>query len=191
MTKSLLLITFILSFGNLYGYDFEVRAACLIPQENRYRHVYGKSIMDWEMEMSTPICKDFAGWTNLSYYTKKGHFTYLKESTSVINWALNLGVKGYFCRSGCFSPYLGCGLGPAYVRFRDNSFYVKQKINLWGVALLAKSGIEMEIDCNFFLDVFVDYSFNTFSKPHAMKGITTNGTNTGGVKMGMGLGYRW
>lgn len=185
--------------------DIEVRAACLIPTDNHFRSVYGNTVCDWEFEVSTPLenfldctscwaeninLTQWYGWANFSYYTKNGHFTYLKEETNALNWTLNFGVKRYFCCGSTFLPYFGLGVGVAHVRFSDHSFYVRQNINLWGFSLLAKSGVEVQLAYNLFLDFFLDYSYNRFSKPHAIQGISTRGVNTGGFKIGLGIGYR-
>lgn len=158
---------------------------------------------------------DWFAWGNLSYYNKHGRShgktistvdpcvlqgldaatigalnnngvsnRCFEESSEISNWTLNVGLKYIFCREYCFQPYLGFGLGAAYVRFRDHSIYVKQEIHQCGISLLAKSGVEYALMCNLFLDFFADYSFNWLK--HCSRDF-----NTGGFKIGLGLGYRF
>jgi len=116
----------------------------------------------------------------------------LTVSSKICNWAINFGLKHYFrsCDCDC-RPYLGFGIGGAHVQYQDRSIYVKEDIKMWGFCLLAKAGIEYNLCYNFFLDLFVDYSSNWFAKPDSKHNIGTRKTNTGGVMLGLGLGYHF
>ena len=92
------------------------------------------------------------------------------------------------CR--CFRPYLGFGIGFAHVRFHDQSPFVRARTNRWGFAILAKSGLRYDVTCNFFLDFFLDYAYNHFDFP-CVRGVSIRNVNTGGVKIGLGLGYQF
>ncbi len=186
--------------------DVQGRVAYFVPQNHNIRSIYAKGLPEYEVEISTPInafsclCEcndDWAGWTNFSFYQKKGHSRGCEEySTKMTNWALNFGVKRYF--SGClpcffddFRPYLGFGIGFARVKFNDRSPFVRNHISKYGFALLGKLGFEYQITCNLFLDLFADYSGNWFRSPHSNGCTTTRCINTGGLKLGAGIGYRF
>lgn len=173
-----------------------------------------------EFSMPLNMCCDcscnWVSFFNLGYTTKKGHVrchfedstpivvgdqtfslddcfgdVCLRNKTKVEQWTLNLGAKYFFDNCGCFRPYLGFGLGAANVRFKDDSPFVRHNTDKWGFALLAKSGVEYDITCNIFTDLFLDYSYNYFCKEHSRGCNSTRSINTGGLKLGLGLGYRF
>ncbi|MCE2983913.1 MAG: hypothetical protein LW832_10165 [Parachlamydia sp.] len=194
-----IILFFSLSILPLYGWDLEVRSAGLRLQSDHFRKVYSNKIGEYQIEFACPLkaffeCCDleeleqWAGWVNLSSFSKEGHFTYLHEKTKVRHWALNCGVKRYFCGNGCMHPYAGFGIGAVHARFDDHSRFVKQEIKLWGLAFLVKYGIEFNLPSCFYLDIFTDYAYSYMTKPHAKQGTTTRGIQTGGFKFGLGLG---
>lgn len=181
------------------AFEIEARAAYFYPQEKRIRDLYGKNgFANYQIEAAMPFdylndCYCSCDWdlfTNVGYYEKSGHTSCLNSRTTVNNWTINFGVKRYFDMCECFRPYLGLGIGAAYVKFHDRSDFVRQHTNEWGFALLAKSGIIYDITCNFFLDAFIDYSYEwyDFKKKSC---VSTKNVNTGGLKTGLGLGYRF
>lgn len=176
---------------NLFGLDTEIRTGCLIPEDSHYRRIYGKAMWDLQFELATCFEEEWDAFANLTYHSRNGHFTLFKETTSTIDWALNVGIKHYFCSSGPLIPYLGMGLGAAWVRFNDNSLHVRHQIDQWGFAFLVKSGIEWNLCYDYFLDFFLDYAYEHFHGPNRKKGIGTRSINTGGIKVGLGLGYHW
>ena len=104
------------------------------------------------------------------------------------NVAATLGALYEFEAYSRVHPYLGLGLGAAYVHFHNQSSHVKRSVNRWGVAFLAKSGVKFDVTGNFFLDLFVDYSYYLFN---FKKGHCRNNVNTGGFLIGGGIGYRF
>lgn len=195
--------------ATVQGLDVEGRVAYYIPQDHRVRGIYGKShgFPEYEVEASCPInsfcdclcgweCDPcWSGWGNFSIFHKKGRSEgCLKRSTEITNWTINFGIKHYFC--GCFPegfrPYLGFGLGYAHVNFHDHSDFVKNHIDRSGIAILVKSGIQYDIACNYYLNLFADYASNWFDRPsHSKHCVHTRRVNTGGLKLGLGLGYHF
>jgi hypothetical protein len=207
--KKTLVFTMLLwvQLTTLQGVAVIGRAACEFPQMDTFRSVYGNSgIVNGELEASIPL-QDFLSpdsdlfkwselplwscWGNLSYFTKCGQFTYLKETTQVTNWSLNFGLKRYFYDECDIRPYYGFGIGAAHARFEEHSIYVREEINMWGFAFLAKLGVEYEFYPSVFLDLFIDYSYNGFGRLRSKHGVGTRNTNTGGIKAGAGLGWRF
>ncbi len=179
------------------AFEVEARVAYFYPQDKRIRDLYGKNgFANYQIEAAMPLdcCCDCAcNWdifTNLGFYEKSGRTSCLDSKTKVTNWTLNFGVKRFFDMCECFRPYLGLGAGAAHVKFHDQSEFVRQHTNRWGVALLVKSGVIYDITCNFFLDAFVDYSYEWYNF-HSRSGVTVRNVNTGGLKTGLGLGYRF
>lgn len=185
--------------------DVQGRAAYFYPAESRVRDIYSsKGFAEYELEISNPIdpsgCK-YTNWDyflNLSYYHKKGHSSgcgSYGSSTEMTNWALNIGAKRYFdlnCFSEKIRPYLGAGAGFAHVSFHDKSEFVKRHKHEFGGSLLFKSGIKYELTCNLFTDLFLDYSYHWFRFDECNKACVKNrNPNTGGLKVGLGLGYQF
>lgn len=130
-----------------------------------------------------------------------------RNKSRIEHWLLTGGLKYYFDCFECVRPYLGFGIGAGGVRVRDhfrnlngpNVVIVDEEINehhrnrdgKWGFAILAKSGIEYDITCNFFLDGFIDYSYTWFEREHKRHCESSHRLDTGGIKIGLGLGYRF
>lgn len=183
--------------------DIQGRVAYFLPQDKHIRSTYGRhGYPEYELEVSQPIdslfcykCQDpsWSAWGNLSFFRKKGHSSFLKNKTEISNWALNFGIKQYICHffGNKLRTYLGFGIGLAHVNFHDQSSYVKKHINKYGFAFLGKSGLEYNLGCNIFLDLFVDYAYSCFHRPHSKKNILTHRVNTGGLKLGLGFGYHF
>lgn len=181
----------------MQAFDVQGRVAYYYPEDNRMRNIYGKKgWAEYEIEASTPLmccCECSCDWeyfANLGYFEKSGRSTCLNDKTKVTNWAFNIGVKRYFDIFECVRPYLGLGAGAAHVRFHDQSDFVRQHTKRWGVAILAKSGFQYDLTCNMFLDLFADYSYHWFNFQHH-SGVTVRNVNTGGLKLGLGLGYKF
>lgn len=187
--------------------ELEGRFAWFLPQSSHIQRVYGRhGCPEYELEASmaftgVPKCEcssherkcepHWIGWANWSIYEQSGHSTCLKNSSHMINNAVNFGAKYYFFHMHGFRPYLGFGIGFAHVRFSDHSRYVRRHVDKWGPSLLVKSGIECDLSCHWYADVFVDYGSNWFSAPRSPRCVKTHDINTGGGKFGFGLGYRF
>lgn len=209
MNKIFLFVILLFShLATVEGLDVQGRVAYFIPQDHHIRSIYSDGLPEYEVEIAAPLnscsclCEcndDLTGWANFSIYQKKGHSigcSDFRYATKVTNWALNFGLKRYF--SGCLPcffdnlrPYLGLGIGVARVKFHDHSPYVRNHVEKYGFALLAKLGFEYQITCNLFLDLFADYSGNWFDSPSSNSCNSTRCINTGGLKLGAGLGYRF
>lgn len=200
MKRIFLFTLFLLSqLSSIQAYDVEARVAYFYPTDNRMRNVYSKSgFVEYELEVSNPLncffnCFDecWDGFANVSFYQKNGRSSCLNNRSKVTNWAFNVGGKRFFSCFKCFRPYLGIGAGFAHVSFHDDSPYVKEHINSWGPSLLLKSGLIYDISCNFYLDLFADYGFNWFWPSVNNCCCTGRNIDTGGLKIGAGIGYKF
>lgn len=180
------------------AFDIQGRVAYFYPQDNRIREVYSdQGFPEYEIEVSQALSstcqcdQDLDGFINLSFYQKNGHSTCLHNHSSVTNWDLNFGVKKSFTLFEMFKPYLGFGVGVAYVRFHDRSHYVKSHVSSYGPSILAKSGVKYDLSCNLFLDMFLDYSYQWFNFNSKKRSVAVRNVNAGGLKLGLGLGYKF
>ncbi len=196
MKKFLLFTLFLFcQIGSVQAFDVQARVAYFIPQESRVRQIYAKhGLPEYQVEASMPLnlcllclC-NWDAWTNFSYFQRNGHSTCLRNKTKIENLAITFGTKYYFPLSDCVHPYLGLGIGADYVRFNDHSCYVKKHTDKWGFAILAKSGVKFDLRYNVFLDFFADYSHYWFDFSHR-HGVKVRSPNTGGLKIGLGVGY--
>lgn len=197
MKKILCALLFVFSgVVSLQGIEVEARVAAFFPEDHRMGQVYDKVFPEYEIELSAPLnccCDCSCNWDyffNVSYYHQNGHSSCLKDKTTVDNWAFNLGVKHYFDICECFRPYLGLGAGPVNVKFHDQSPYVRKHTDKWGAAVLVKSGVIYDISCNIFLDAFFDYTYHWFHFNRSSD-LYVRTVNTGGFKLGAGIGYRF
>lgn len=188
------------------------RVAAFFPEDKNMRRVYDDVLPEYEIEVSTPlnlsccdVCSPWELWGNFNYFGDKGNSSCLNNRTRIDHYTTLIGVKYFFDLSGCgdfcgcFSwnslrPYIGIGGGAAYVKFHDRSEseFIKNHSHRAGGSLLLKSGVQYDF-CNcMFADLFLDYGWNWFSfrgcngeetKKHKLQ--------TGGLKLGLGLGYRF
>jgi hypothetical protein len=188
------------------------RVAAYFPEDKNMRRVYDDAWPEYEIEVSTPLnlsccdpCTPWELWSNFNYWERKGNSTCLNNRTRIDHYTVLIGAKYFFDLSdcgdccGCFSwsslrPYLGLGGGAAYVKFRDHSEseFIKHHNHRAGGSLLLKSGIQYDF-CNcMFADIFLDYAWNWFrfrgcdGDEHRKRTL-----QTGGLKLGLGLGYRF
>lgn len=198
--KKLIFLTLCLlsQMASLQAFDIEGRVAYFYPLDNRMRDVYGKNgWAEYEIEVSSPLnlcCDCSCDWDmffNTSYFFEKGRSTCLRDHTNVSNVAFNFGIKRYFDFCSSFRPYFGLGVGFAHVHFHDDSPFVKNNINRWGLAVLVKSGIRYDFTCNLFADLFFDYAYNRYEFKKSCCCVSRNDIDTGGLKVGLGLGYHF
>ena len=193
MKKVLLLSAFFLPLlPEAHAFDIEFRSAYFNPQDHHIRKIYGNhGLAEFEIELADRVINDrWAAWGNVSYYRKHGKSTCLHNKTHVSNWAMTSGLKYYLCKSDPLSPYIGFGAGVDYVHFNNHSSHV-HSVNQWGIATLAKSGVECKLTDLLFIDLFVDYSYNWLRTKRSRHCVDSWNINTGGFKAGAGLGFRF
>jgi opacity protein-like surface antigen len=193
MKKTLLLSAFLLHLTPMiHAFDVELRAAYFNPQDRHIRQIYGNNgLAEFEIELANPVInKHWAVWGNISYYRKHGRSACLHDKTHISNWAVTSGLKYYLCRSDPLSPYIGLGAGFDNVHFNNHSSYV-QSIDQWGIATLAKSGVECKLTEWLFLDLFADYSYNWLRTKRSRHCLQSWNINTGGFKAGAGFIFRF
>lgn len=193
MKKTILFSAFLLNLLNsINAVDLEVRGAYFNPQDNHIRSVYGhRGMGEYEIEGSGPVINEnWALWGNLSYYGKHGRSSCLKDRTHMHNTALNFGLKYYVYANDPIKIYFGLGMGMDFLRIHNHSHFV-HNVNKWGLATLAKSGIECRLTELLFLDFFVDYSYNWVPTRSSRHCVSSWNLNTGGLKAGIGLGFHF
>lgn len=172
-----------------FDLDVEMRAAWLVPKSHTMRNTYGKGFPEYGIELGIPLNRCFTVFSNLTYYEATGHSTFNYKST-VENWSLTFGGKYYFQPWWLCRPYFGLGAGAGYIRFSDESPYVKSQVDRIGWAFLAKIGTEICFSRYFYIDLFADYSPYYYSFKNK-KGISGHKINAGGAKAGAAFCIRF
>ncbi|CRX37727.1 outer membrane protein [Estrella lausannensis] len=185
---SLCLFLPFVAFG--FDFDIEARTALFIPKNSTMRDLYGTGFTEYEIEMGIPLNKCFTLFSNLSYLEADGRSSESHYRSEMENWALNFGGKYYFEPWWCLRPYVGAGAGVAHVEFRDHSPYVNNHTGKFGWSALFKLGTEWCFSRYFYVDVFADYGINSYEFKSKNK-TSGHNINTGGVKVGGGLGLRF
>lgn len=195
-TKITVSLVLFLAFADLFSREllFEARASYFYPTASETRDTYGCTGL-YSLESSYSFCSAIYGWSSVGYLYDSGKvksdYEYQEEKidTSMTYVPLATGLKYIGCLN-CFRPYLGAGLLVSYLHTKDDSPFVVQVRNKWGVGAVAKAGVLYDFFHCFFIDMFLDYywmkiNFNDTDK--------TSGTQAdiSGLSLGAGIGYRF
>jgi len=179
------------------------RVAYFHPESDRMRRFYDDSWVDYQLELSSRFSSDWGGWVNLAYTQDKGHSKVKSLSchqsdgkeyearTYAKILPINIGIKRYFCHDRCFRPYIGAGVGAVYVRIRNKYDYVERLESRWGVATLLKLGMEYDLTRCVFIDAFADWATHFVNYDKKRGNNSQKHPQTGGLKLGMGIGYHF
>ncbi len=171
------------------GLRIALRGAGFVPEADVMRQIYGSVLFEGQVEGSMVINKDIALWTNVGLSTARGNSIGLNDKTRVWLVPITFGAKYFLpCNIGGFTPYIGLGFGAIWARFRDKSDFVQGDLVGAGAAMLAKSGLEADLGCGYYLDIFADYGRNWLRFGLGDKLVEMPNTQTGGVKFGAGIG---
>lgn len=192
--------------GQLAARDvlLEFKAAYFKPTGKRFKHIYkGGALYGPELTVQLSECNEnWYGFFSVDYYSKKGHSIGLGNPTKVSLLPIGIGVKYFIspcwlqnsCWFGDTDFYLGLGFQPVRVHTHDFSPYVIPKITKWALGGIVKGGVYINFSCNFFLDLFIDYSF---AKAKSKETMAPTGpviplkSSVSGAIFGAGLGYRF
>lgn len=163
----------------------EVRGDYFYPTYKRFQKIYRQGGMEGGIELSKKFCDNWLAFEGLSYFEKSGHSIGLNDRTRIKMVPFSFGVKYLIPTSFCFTPYIGLGATYTFIYVRNHSDFVKRRVNKSSFGFVAKSGAHFDLSERVLLDVFVDYYYQSvhFYNHH------TN--DVGGLKMGVGLGYKF
>lgn len=184
--------------SQLNGKDIllEFKGAYFHPTSSCFNAIYGGSTGLFGPEVTFSLCSNshWYGFASVDYMSKTGRSIGLCNSTKMSYLPLAFGVK-YFISHCRYDFYLGLGFQPTRLRTTNCSPFVVQHTAAWGYGGIAKGGVYIDIPCNFFVDLFVDYSFVRFSCSKICQPedgtLLSRKTNMSGVIAGVGLGYRF
>lgn len=176
----------------------EVKAAYFMPTQHRFQEIYSGGGM-FGIETTTQAWKELYAWASASYFNKTGSSIGRRDSTQITLVPLGAGAK-YLYHFDCKHKYLSCpidfyagvGILATYVDIEDNSHHVVRSNTTWVPGGILKAGAFVNLQNNYFLDIFTDYSFMwvDYDNDHHGK-VVRNSANVGGWSIGVGIGYHF
>jgi len=160
-----------------YGpWDVVFKVGFVYPFSSNVRDIYSSLFPIYQLEGSYEWCNKWGIWGNIGYLSQKGHAEVdaasccnctmnrsgLKNGTRMQFFQLGLGPNYTFDLDCNFSAYLGCGITYNALQIKNDSEFVKSKINKYCFGGILKSGISYYFYECFHADFFWDLSLTTF-----------------------------
>lgn len=172
----------------------EFKSAYFKPSDSVVRSIYGNGAALYGPEITFQVQRNspWYGFVSADFLSKNGNSIGLCNSTTMYLVPLAFGVK-YF-EPFCYGNYYG-GLGfqPLHLKTVNCSTHVDPITTKWGFGFIAKLGAYFDLSNNFFLDLFIDYSFARVGCDSCATAgtVTHEKVNLDGVIFGAGLAYRF
>lgn len=193
--KKILALVLVSIFGQLAARDIRLgfKGSYFLPTSSRFRHCYkGSALYGPEFSIQIKECKNWYAFASLDYFKQKGRCLSLCDSTTLRMVPLALGVTYNVCLCKRVDLYTGLGFQPVYLRKKDWRGCNSSTKSFWGYGGLAKLGASIHLPCNFFGDIFFNYSFAWTSK-NRFYGYSPDAkrVNLSGAIFGARLSYRF
>ncbi len=162
----------------------EIRSGAFFPNTERFRKIYGKATASYGFEVSTSTDSCVDAWANFDFLTKHGRSIGFNDPTRVSIANFSFGLKYPFHVREKWAAYIG--IGPSFSgvwvknRYHNHRHHTASQVAVGGIL---KSGINYYLNSWVFIDLFVDYVYQPVSFEKR--------TDVGGLKTGIGLGYRF
>jgi len=148
------------------------------PSEKVFKDIYGGGIM-YGGEINIGVWKRLELWIDGGYFSKKGKLTYTEEETKLKIIPIGGGLK-YVFGTEVLNFYIGAGLNYCYSEEANPIGNVsKGKLGYAG-----KIGSLFKVKGGLIIDLCISYSYCKI-KP------ADYNVNIGGLKVGMGIGYKF
>jgi hypothetical protein len=168
----------------------EFKAAAFIPTHKLVRSLYGNVSALGGPEVTFQFSEDsnWYGFASLDVLRKKGKSIGLCDPTRMRAIPVAVGIK-YFvpCYSADF--YIGAGVQAMHLKTINNSPFVVHKTAKWGGGALVKIGSYIYLPCNFFIDLFFDYSISRIGCDKRITCAIPLRAKLDGAIFGLGVGY--
>lgn len=166
------------------GYTLEIRPTAFFPSSNRFKEIYGHCLTSYQVEATAnTMYPDIDLWGNFDWFSERGRSDGLNDPTRVSIATTSLGLKFPYQLSEKMKPYLGIGISFSRIWLKNKTQCSHERVSKFSVGGILKSGIYYFFKDNFFIDVFVDY---TYQPVHFQTHV-----DVGGVKAGLGLGVQF
>lgn len=190
--KKIVVSLLCLAISTIHAHDIliEGKGAYFLPTNNLFKKIYsGNGI--YGAEVTGKLWCNWYGFTSADFFRAEGKSIGLCNRTNIdlVNLAVGLKYLMPFCY-GDF--YLGLGALPVYLKTQDCSPFVVKKHTKWGCGGIVKAGVYIDLACNIFLDLFVNYSFAKLKFKCCPSACTLlHSAKVDGAWFGAALGYRF
>lgn len=168
----------------------EFKAAYFMPTDSDVKKIYGKGGALFGPEVTFRVYENWYGFASIDFLTKKGHSLGLCDRTTMSLMPLGIGVK--YLIPFCYGDfYMGLGFQPLRLKTVNCSPDVDQTTTNWGFGGIAKIGSYFTLPDNYFIDLFIDYSFVKVGCKKCSPLVVPLKANLNGAIFGAGLGYRF
>lgn len=170
----------------------EFKAAYFLPSDAGLKNIYGNggALYGPEVTFQLDECKKWYGFASIDFFSKKGHSVGLCTPTTMYMMPLAVGVK-YFAEHCYGNFYAGLGFQPTRLKIVNCSDNATQTTTKWGFGGIVKFGSYFDLPCNYFIDLFIDYSFAKVGRDCCSTQATALKVNLNGAIFGVGLGYKF
>lgn len=163
--------------------SLELRSAAFFHSSNRFRSIYGNIGGSYQLEASARLCDRLYGWGNLDWSPKHGKSDGFNDPTRINIGNISVGIKFPYRFCEKFTAYIGVGPSLAKLWLKNKSQFGHETVSKWAVGGVLKSGVTYFINRRIFIDLFLDYLYQPVHfETHV---------DIGGIKTGLGLGYRF
>lgn len=162
---------------------FEIRGSAFFPAKEQFRKAYGDVNGTYGVEADIDLPCDNHLWLNFDQFSKHGNAHGSRHSQMCLS-TFSIGLKRFASLNCWSSAYLGLGVSLSSVYFKHCFDDCRKTDRRGSIGVVAKSGVIVDLWCDFFLDVFADYYYQPVSYRHRT-------TNVGGLRTGAGIGYRF
>ena len=178
---------------NLFSRDIllEFKTAYFLPTDSGVRKIFGNggALYGPEVTFQLSECNPhWYGFASIDYLNKSGHSIGLCTPTKMRIVPLAIGVK-YFIQHCYGDFYVGLGFQPLHLKTINCSPFAVQT-SKWGFGAIGKIGSYFDLPCNFFVDLFFDYSIARIGCDKCSQVVPLK-VNMDGSIFGIGLGYRF
>lgn len=164
-----------------FGNDTEFRLGYFYPTAKRFREIFRNMRLDYEIETTQTIYKNFAFWANVSWFPKHGYSIGMHDGTSVNLVPISVGLKYIHWFNDRTRLRIGAGVDYFLLILSDHgSPCVRQHLVYQNVGGVLKSDISRFLSRRIYMNLFFDYLY----LPLSTQGIH----QAGGFKTGLGLG---
>jgi opacity protein-like surface antigen len=155
----------------------------LLPGDQVYREVYGKSLMQFGLELRRALGPRLSLWAEASYLSKTGALTFTKEETKLSVIPLEAGLTARLTQ-GKWAPYAGAGVG-IFLLKEESEALGSSSTSPFGFCLLA--GISGDIGTSVFVDFRAKYQVYMAEPTDP----SLDKVNVGGLVLSGGVGFRF
>lgn len=194
MNRALLLSIALFFQKDLIGEDgnsplLEAKAGYFFFASAQMTEVYPNGGFELQLCGSYPLYKCLQIYASAGYLQAWGKSDSGKQSTTIWQIPVDLGLKSIFDLTSCVQYYLGLGPRYFYLHQHNNSSYVDNNVSYNGIGLFANMGFNFFPTCHFFVDLFGEYAYEpahfSSSKPEVSGGAVQMSIFTFGAGLGV------